>query len=79
VVDNLRAGTVGWLKYLPVVGSLFMFFDDSMKKTMDTLEGLEEDISVEGSALASAVDGMKSRLTTPDAQRIYLGVDARRV
>ena len=74
LVDSVRLMTVGWLKYIPVIGNFFMFFDDSTKKMMETLEGLEEDISLERGILTATMDGMKERLTTPDARRVYLGV-----
>lgn len=74
----VQSATVGWMKYLPSVGNLFMLLDDSMKNKMALLEGLEQDVSERGGLVASVAEGMDLRLTAKDAQRVYLGVDPRR-
>ncbi len=78
LVNMVRSLSVGWMKYMPFVGNMFWFFDDSMKKMIGKLDGLEAEMSVEGGVFESAAAKMKKRLTVADAQRVYLGVDVRR-
>lgn len=69
--------TVGWMKYLPVVGGVFMAIDDEITELVAKAEAAEGGKLAQGGVLASIVERMHARLIEEDAESVYLGVNNR--
>lgn len=72
LAETFRASTTNWMKYLPIVGNIFMLVDDASKSLITKLKEVEDAARERGDSVQAVVAAFRGRLEDENTRRIYL-------
>jgi GTPase SAR1 family protein len=72
LAELMRRLTTNWLKYLPIIGNVFMLVDDEMKTISQKLEEIEEKAKKRGDLATAILAAFQRRLKDESADQIYI-------
>ncbi|WP_204138053.1 GTPase domain-containing protein [Halomicronema sp. CCY15110] len=71
ILEIFRNLTTNWMKYLPLVGNVFMLLDDTAKSATDKLKDIKISARKKGDSASAVVAAFAGKLRTDDTQKIY--------
>lgn len=69
--EIFRSLTTNWLKYLPLVGNVFMLVDDTAKSITDKLKELESSARQKGDSVTAVVAAFRGKLEDEQTRKVY--------
>jgi energy-coupling factor transporter ATP-binding protein EcfA2 len=72
IAELTRSLTTNWAKYIPIVGSPFMIFDDLAKSGIDELQKKQDKAKKQGDAVSTLVIAFAEKLQSKTTIKIYI-------
>ncbi|CAK0780202.1 hypothetical protein CCP4SC76_7270004 [Gammaproteobacteria bacterium] len=70
-VDVSRSITTDWMKYIPIIGSVFWSVDDVAKSGIKSLKSLEDEARKRGDSVGAVIAALGSRLDGSSSKMVY--------
>lgn len=71
LTETFRLLTTNWLKYMPLVGNVFMLMDDTAKSITEKLKELESSARKKGDSVTAVVAAFRGKIEDEQTRKVY--------